>query len=87
MKHLISCGQNFTSRQDLNYLIPSGDAIVVFTLRHIRCAAGRKQQGAVVRRVDSAIHRIAIFQSLENCSFSSITLIKVQYFSVKVLFH
>ena len=27
MKHLISCGQNFTSRQDLNYLIPSGGAI------------------------------------------------------------
>ena len=38
-------------------------------------------QGPVVRRMDSAIHRIVIISNiLKYCSFTGISLIKVRYF-------
>ena len=36
--------------------------------------------GPVVRKVNGAIHRLAIFQTSQNCSFTGISLFKVQYF-------
>ncbi len=34
--------------------------------------------------MDSTIHRIVIFQTCQNCSFTGISLIKNQYFEVQV---
>lgn len=41
-------------------------------------------QGSVLRKVNSAVHRIVIFQTLKACS---VTCRKVQRFRVKVAFY
>ena len=43
--------------------------------------------GPVVRKVDSAIHRIVIFSNFLKLFINWYKLIKVQYFEVKVSFY